>query len=595
MLHRTIVYVLFSVVASMLLACGESEDDSSPVGEPLISSVTTIHPPPNMTSSRTHSLSTESETTPDTDPTPIAEIQVIPTSLPVPARDLSGESKGTDANPRNTPQYGSELGSYYNPYFGEATLEERIAVAEVIAIARMVTVATGVEEFEILDHTGEPTSREEFVGVLRFTFNVSAYLKNSGTDSPSQLTAVVKAWHFQLTREDAQAVADQMLAKRNMQWDNRDAVIFLVRQHGELPVTNSDNVFYMSVVDVIDRDSARGDQYSIASKRNKIWLPEADRGSSGQSSSERWFLTDVPATTSPETPAIAQSELVREINRVTAEMNADPRDGYATCITYGYFIDREDAWYAAQGHVRRPEYFLQEEIGSGLPTGTDITSIDFLVVNEDWKERSWIEGDDADLFTIGDVVRSWESVGFHYPNSFDAIGGKFLVTGTLNRHNIETTRPLPKGEYAFVENGYGIFSTPCEHYKEVVNWTVTVTAPDGVLHEAFFDPVTDGTAIAADASNGILKPTTFIGRSSVPATIERIGWESGRVKIKVTPEYALSGQTVDFIALDGSVSLSLDVADAKVDAANGMLSLGVLSQPWEDGDKLMVRIRESRQ
>jgi hypothetical protein len=39
------------------------------------------------------------------------------------------------------------------------------------------------------------------------------------------------------------------------------------------------------------------------------------------------------------------------------------------------------------------------------------------------------------------------------------------------------------------------------------------------------------------------------------------------------------------------VPLSLKVADATVDSANDTLSWSVASQPWADGDKLMVRIR----
>ncbi len=599
MTRLTVFYLVFFIVL-VAVACGRTQVDSTDPAIP-------------VATPKAEQVAAASE--PVTDPTPAAEVQVIPTPLPVAAHDSSGESTGSDANPRNTPQYGSGPGSYYNPYYGQATLEERIAAAEVIAIARMATVVTGVEEFEIIDHTGEPTSREEFVGVLRFTFNVSAYLKNSGTGSPTQLIAVVKSWHFQLTREDAQAVADRMLESRDTQWDNRDAVIFLVRQHSQLPATNSDNVFYMSVIDVIDWDSARGDEYSIASKRNKIWLPEADRGSSGQSSSERWFLTDVPASgtgqsarsssqTSQESPAISQSTLVKEINRVTAEMNADPRDGYAICIAYGYYLDREDAWAASQGDDYRPEYFLQDETGSGLPAGTGIIPIDFLVVNENWKDISWFEGDDAGLFAIGDVVRSWESVSYDYPNSFDAIGGKFLVTGTLNRHNIETTRPMPKGEYAFVQNNYGIFSAPCEHYKEVINWTVTVTAPAGTLHEAFFDPVTLRQAqgrlapVGADSTNGVLKPTAFTDGNSASATLQRIAWEApstgsgqaGAVKLKLSPHTGLANHVLDFIGLDGKVILSLDADDATVDAANNTLSWPATYQPWKDGDKLMLRI-----
>ena len=55
---------------------------------------------------------------------------------------------------------------------------------------------------------------------------------------------------------------------------------------------------------------------------------------------------------------------------------------------------------------------------------------------------------------------------------------------------------------------------------------------------------------------------------------------------------ALSGYVLDFIALDGSVSLSLNAAEATVDCTAGTYSWSMTSQPWEDGDQLMLRIRE---
>ena len=61
--------------------------------------------------------------------------------------------------------------------------------------------------------------------------------------------------------------------------------------------------------------------------------------------------------------------------------------------------------------------------------------------------------------------------------------------------------------------------------------------------------------------------------------------------MKLTPHTALAGRVVDFIELDGKVSLSLIVDEATVDTANNTLSWSVSPQPWEDGDKLMVRIR----
>ena len=38
---------------------------------------------------------------------------------------------------------------------------------------------------------------------------------------------------------------------------------------------------------------------------------------------------------------------------------------------------------------------------------------------------------------------------------------------------------------------------------------VTVTAPAGTVHEAFFDPVVIGSGVGADASNGVLEPKAF--------------------------------------------------------------------------------------
>ena len=137
----------------------------------------------------------------------------------------------------------------------------------------------------------------------------------------------------------------------------------------------------------------------------------------------------------------------------------------------------------------------------------------------------------------------------------------------------------------------------CDGWTIRYEWTVTVNAPEGTLHEAFFDPVTDGTAVAADSTNGVLSPATFTDANGASATIERIAWEpgtggSGTVKVKLSPHDSMAGHTVNFIAMDGSVSLSLEVAGATVDATTGTLSWTVTSQPWQSGDKLMLRVRE---
>ena len=156
------------------------------------------------------------------------------------------------------------------------------------------------------------------------------------------------------------------------------------------------------------------------------------------------------------------------------------------------------------------------------------------------------------------------------------------------------TRPLLEGEYNFHFNHRGPHYSLCDGYTIRYEWTVTVNAPDGTLHELFFDPLTIGSTIAADSTNGVLKPASFGGANGATTTIERISWEAGTVSIELSPHTGVASHAVDFITLDGSVSLSLHVSAATVDAANNTLSWPVASQPWRSGDKLMLRIREAR-
>ena len=114
--------------------------------------------------------------------------------------------------------------------------------------------------------------------------------------------------------------------------------------------------------------------------------------------------------------------------------------------------------------------------------------------------------------------------------------------------------------------------------------------------------MTVGSTVAADSSNGVLKPATFADANGASATIARIGWEastgeSGTVQLEISPHNGIAGHIaghiVDFIALDGSVPLSLISDAATVDTTNDMLSWMVASQTWQSGDKLMLRIREA--
>ena len=74
-------------------------------------------------------------------------------------------------------------------------------------------------------------------------------------------------------------------------------------------------------------------------------------------------------------------------------------------------------------------------------------------------------------------------------------------------------------------------------------------------------------------------------------TISSLKWESGTATMTLDPSTSLAGHAVDFIALDGSVSLTLSFDDAT--QSGGALTWSVASQPWNAGDLLMLRIRSA--
>ena len=120
-----------------------------------------------------------------------------------------------------------------------------------------------------------------------------------------------------------------------------------------------------------------------------------------------------------------------------------------------------------------------------------------------------------------------------------------------------------------------------------------ITAPDGTLHEAFFDPAAIGDDVGADASNGVLKPASYTSGGTT-TTINGIEWGSEQVSLEATSSLP-EDHHVDFLALDASVALRLDVDDATPTTSDGVTkhSWHVCDRPWSAGDKLILRISSS--
>ncbi len=487
------------------------------------------------------------------------------------------------------------------PYSGSSTLQERIATADVIAIVRLQSVEAVVEDFDEFAWDPEYTTDEEYAGVLKFTFDVQETLK-SDTTLPGRIKAFVASLEGFPTEAEAREVANRMLVAHDTRWNDRDAIVFLLNESTQFPSTSASDTFFMSVLDFA---FGFGDSFSIASRRNKIWLPSA-YPRNAQVAGELRFLLDVPKQNAAgarssgssmqsghQEPSITLSAFKTEVAELET-MTAGQSQAYEICIARKHRREREERHQAASGKMVKYEPTRTAEIESALARGTVVfEETGEYEITDTWKSRVWFDGADADLFMKGEVTGEWPEPT-SLSNSFNARGGKFFINEKRVRRPWVTVRPLPAGTYRMTWNLQASIYVPCNDTGGIFRLPtiVTVTAPIGTLHETFFDPVTNGSAIAADDTNGQLKPATFTDANGASATIQRIEWASDTVKVKVSSHTGLAGHKLDFIELDGAVSLSLVVDDATVDATNRALSWTVSEQPWEDGDLLMLRIAE---
>ena len=465
---------------------------------------------------------------------------------------------------------------------GLKTLEERMAFFDVVARVRLVGVEGHVEG--ALRYSA-----------LKFNFRVLEYLAGSG---PTDIFAIgIHRGHL----DDAAAWAElpKLLAERDTRWDDREAIVFLLSEGpADFPSTRQTDHFFLYSLSVYTENGWE-DNYTVASRGTRKWLPEASSAGTGARSSEKMYLLESPGSgtdarsgsSSASAASITLSDFKRRLAAIQAEIDAgDGTSAYRDCV-HGKYRTARIIRYRLQN---TPDLWRHDvEMESGLPSGSTVHAkgADDGIPGD--VGRHTLSGPDSELFGISTTQGAPGSVSVH---------GK-LRTWLVYTWIVSTERPLPAGDYEFYYTRLAGMSTLCnglaDEERDLFRFYVTATAPAGVLHEAFFDPVTAGTALKADGTNGVLKPSSFTDANNASATLQSISYEppssgsgSGTVKLQVDPHTGLGGHRLDFIELDGTVSLSLEVDAATVDAANNTLSWPVASQPWSDGDKLMLRVAE---
>ena len=463
-------------------------------------------------------------------------------------------------------------------YHGQTSIEERISSSHAIVIAHLTNTTT-----EIVTTTAEQWNEDYYVA-LKFHLSVSEYLYGSGADS---ITAYWVSYSRFNTVQEAEAYAPILASRRDSQWDNREAVLFLGQRkdHEFAALEQPQNVYLLAASSTIREENF----YSLTSIYDRRWLPATSTTPATPSDSQQFLLEEPVAVSTPST--ITLGALKTRIAAIVAEINAgDGSENYKQCLLNKYALKRlERVRMSGSGPSAQYRNFEPRWDGaftSGQPAGAKLYEYEDrglieIVNGAEEKTKLWLDGHNAALFSVKEMNHRPVT---HSPNK------------TRFDFSVVSVRPIPAGTYEFNHN-YGTH-IDCGNTSTFA-LTANVTAPDGVLHELFFDPVTVGSAVKADATNGVLKPASFTDTNVGPATLSSISYEpsstgsgqAGTVKIEVAPDDALDDYFVDIIELDGTVSLSLDVADARVDGASGTLSWTVASEPWEDGDMLMVRIR----
>ncbi len=469
----------------------------------------------------------------------------------------------------------------YAPPTGEVGLRERAFKSDVIVRAKLKSVSSAAELAETLD---DGTSR--YRGLVQFTFEVSEYLKGSGGAELVVVAAVdlrSEVIQFIIDRyargetiswtgvdlenpytsmELALEAAKEWKDNHDTRWDDREAIIMV----WEEPVPGStDGAKRYEFVGGVKN-------YALSSRVTK-WLPSATPAGGASSGEARFLLKTPRESRASGTASRPETISLSEMKALIAKMEKWRKDGegvagHLECIMDSFWNERlENGRLELLGMSPSSRYDFS--LASGLPRHTVVKETHPL------DARIWLDGKDKDIFEI-----------------------------SIHSNGVTvTTRPLPKGDYTVYHNTQLRRYIPCGYLPRAasnnIEYFIKVTAPTGTLHEAFFDPVTVGAAIAADATNGVLKPTTFTDGNSASATLQRIAWEApsagsgqvGAVKLKLSPHTGLANHVLDFIALDGTVSVSLAADEATVDAANNTLSWPVATQPWKNGDLLMLRIR----
>ena len=439
------------------------------------------------------------------------------------------------------------------------SIDEQILTSAVIVRASLLSA---VAETEIVSSDDGVVPTYHPLQKLRFTAH--EYLKGSG---PAEAVVIVRGEHTYLTETEAQDVADLTLSRRNTSWDGRQGVLFL--RHS-FPAQTSDSTASGASGQTPQAFKFTRSNPEIQSEwdysintLSRAWLPAENTADvSGQASNPASGRFIINGSESPP-PVISLADLRSKIAEIVAlENSGENTREYRECI---HFMLTRERYYRDDPYI--PQEFTGN-IASGLAAGTIVHTYSDSNGTRQY-DKFWLGGPDSHLFQT--YVVDNDSVPSNGYN-----------------HVIASAQPLPMGEYRIFHHIQSYRYLPCDFKPDNTpdNWTITVTAPENAVHEAFFNPSNGGI--------GDVSPVEFQAGGAT-TTIIGLGWQDGAVTLTLSPYVSLAGYALDFIDLDGSVVLSLNFAGggAPLDGDQGSLTWPVAERLWHKGDRLMLRIREA--
>ena len=496
---------------------------------------------------------------------------VTPTSVPFSEPEVktgtpdSGEEPAIEKVIHCTPPEG----------FRNVSVAERILEADMVAKVRLLSASGEVDTVKYFGPGARVNTGP--APVLEFEFRVLEYLKGQG---PDKVVAVASGYRYE-SESQVRALLPFIVARRDTQWDDHDAIVFLRESDDHVPSTLQPERYYFSQM-----LSCGYDNYTINSILTKRWLPAAGVHGDQNTGDQQQFLMDAP-TREPGSlgytppPTITLEELKTRIAELNAEVaTGDGSEEYRECLQTNYLGERLARKRLEEDGTATVS--VERDLLSGLPAGKVLDTrhlrIGYL---PDKTGKYWLEGAHHDLFGL--------NANRLAPYDWSGDGVRERLSYVVH---LTTLRPLPAGEYRFYEIALNADRVICEaisDLEKIENETVVnVTAPPGVLHEAFFDPASIDFAVGADGATGILKPSGFTV-DGVETKIESVRWEAGVVTMKLKTPAHLSGHHAEFIGLDGSVVLNLQFDNVQTE--NSTFKWAVTGRPWEDGDLLMLRIK----